>query len=135
MYLPEHAACGFMYRLSTDFALYQKYFTIFTCTMPKCSFLFMRRSQLLLDQPLGEHTGDMAAISTFLHHHINLGKCTLFVHLPYCTLPFLTIPIRSKYGSWACSDSPHVFFYVHKSHKHDTTHPTFLRVECTFERL
>ena len=29
-----------------------------------------------------------------------------------------------KYGGWACSNGPHMFFYVHQSHRHDSTHPS-----------
>ena len=59
----------------------------------------VRRSHLLPDQLPGEHTGDMAAVSTFLLQCNNLGKCTMFLHLPYCTSYNSTI--RWKYGSWA----------------------------------
>ena len=46
---------------------------------------FMRGSHLLPDQLPGEHTGDMAAFSTLLLQCDNLGKYTMFLHLPYCT--------------------------------------------------
>ena len=36
---------------------------------------FMRRRQLLQDQFHGEH-------SAFLLQNVNLGKCTMFLHLP-----------------------------------------------------
>ena len=32
---------------------------------------------------------------------------------------------RQKYGGWACSDRPHMFFYVHQPHRHDSTQPGF----------
>ena len=31
---------------------------------------------------------------------------------------------RWKYGGWVCSDGPHVFFYVHQLHRHNSTHPS-----------
>ena len=33
---------------------------------------------------------------------------------------------RQKYGGWACSDSVHMFFYVHQSYRHDSAHPSLL---------
>ena len=45
----------------------------------------MRRSHLLPDQLPVEHTGDMAAVSTFLLQHNNLREHTMFLNSPYCT--------------------------------------------------
>ena len=95
----------FMWRLSTDFALYQKRFTIFTCARP---FYFMRRSHLLPNQLPREYTGDMTAVSTFLLQHHNLGKCTMFLHVPYCTF----LQSGRSDGGWACSDNQGMFFYT-----------------------
>ena len=132
------------------------FFRIFTlCKAIQCSFFFMRRSHLLPDQlpgqhtggatcaqinclgyiqvepppprSTGEHTGDMAAASTFLLQQISLGKHTLFPHLPYHTL-CSTTPIRYKYSGCACSESPYMLCYVHQSHTRNSTHLAFIRV-------
>ena len=41
------------------------------------------------------------------------------------THTYNTIQVE-KYGGWACwacSDSPHIFFHMHQSYRHDSTHP------------
>ena len=88
-------------------------------------YSFMRRSHLLPDQLPGEYTGNMAAVSMFLLQHYNLGKYIMFLHSPYCTY---NPTIWLKYGGWACSDGPHTFFYMHQSHRYDSTYPAFLWV-------
>ena len=87
---------------------------------------FVRRSHLLQINSLGSI--QMAAVSTSLLQCDNLGK-HMFLHLPYCTSYNPTI--RQKYGGWACSNSPHMFFYVHQSHRHKSTHPGLFELGST----
>ena len=49
------------------------------CKAFQCFIPFMRMSHLLP----GEHTEDMAATWADVLQHVNLGKHTLFLHLPY----------------------------------------------------
>ena len=87
--------------LSKDFASYQKRFTIFTCAMPS----YVRKSHLLPDQLLGEHTGDMAAIFTFLIQCDNLRKCIMLLEVWWLDMFW-----------W----STHVLLFA----KHESTHPS-----------
>ena len=58
----------------------------------------MKRSHLSSDQLPGEHTGDMADISAFLLQHVNLGKCTLFLHLSDVSIMPITDNSEVEYG-------------------------------------
>ena len=69
---------------------------------------FMTRSHLLPDQLPGEHSSDLA---TFLLQCDNLGQCKYF-----CIR--LVIPPTIQHVPMF-----HTFFYVHQSHRRDSTHP------------
>ena len=79
------------------------------CVIP----LFLRRSHHLPDQLPGEHTGLPSHTRQYLYP-LAL-QCSIHSH---------THLWQIKYGGQACSDGPHVFFYVHQSHGHDSTHPS-----------
>ena len=76
----------------------------------------MRRIYPLPDQLPGKHTSDLAAVFSM--------STTLFLHSSYHSyIQYLQLNLNQveKYGGWACSDSPDMFFYVHKSKRHDST--------------
>ena len=63
----------------------------------------------------------MAAVSTFLLQYDNLVKCTMFLQFPYCTSTILQSGVEVWWlGMFQLSI--HVF-YVHKSHRCDSTQP------------
>ena len=75
----------FMLRLSTEFTLYQKHFTIFTCVRPLSVSFLCEKEPPPPRSTLWDNTGDMVAASRYLLQCSNLGKCTLFLYFPYCT--------------------------------------------------
>ena len=77
------------------------------------SYLFVRGNYFLPDQLPGKHTGHKAASR-------HCGLINLFLQFSFI-LPHIIR--RHKYHSWTCSDSLQVFFIVHPSHRHDSTHP------------
>ena len=82
-----------------------------------CHSTLLRWSHHLPSQLPGEHTGLPSHAGAIPHSH-----------LPFRTTLIHTIMLgRQKYGGWECSNGPHMFFYVHQSHRHDSTHPSFLK--------
>ena len=83
--------------------------------------LFLRGSQPLTDQLPGEHTG----LPSYMR------QCLIFVQ------PFNAALIHTlTHGGWACSNDPHMFFYVHQSHRHESTHPSlFISLGVLWEPL
>ena len=79
------------------------------CVIP----LFLRESDPLPDKLPREHRG--------LPSHI---RQYIFIIRPFsAALTWTLTHGRYKYGGWTCSSRPHLFFYVHQSHRSDSTHP------------
>ena len=57
----------------------------------------------------------LGTIQVCCHTHM-----PLLPYIPY-NLPMLS---RWKYGGWAYSNHPHMFFSMHMLHRHDCTHPS-----------
>ena len=93
-----------------------QYYTPFILAQVKHFLIpFVKRSYLLQDQLPGEQTG----YKFFFHMHH--GLITYFFHYHhFATLLYS----RQKYHSWTYSNSLQVFFIVHLSHRHDSTHPS-----------
>ena len=87
---------------------FQMSFYDFSClgNFPYCVIpLFLEGSHPLPDQLPGEHTGlpSHKRQYPFFVQHFNVALICKLTHGRY------------KYDSWACSNRPHMFFYVHQS--------------------
>ena len=76
----------------------------------------MRGSHPLPDQLPGEHTGP---------HH-TLCSIPSNNHLQCCHTYTHSLMVDKSSSGLACSDGPHVLFYMNQSHRHDNTYPGLL---------
>ena len=84
---------------------YEVHFTQFSAEalIILCHSTLLKGSHLLLSQLPGEHTGLPSHAGAITHSY-----------LPFRAILMHTIMLgRQKYGSWACSNGAHMFFYVH----------------------
>ena len=87
-----------------------------------CHFTLLRRSHLLPSELPGEYAGLPSHAGAMLHSY-----------LPFRASHIHTIMLgRQKYGGWASSNGPPMFFYVHQSHSHDSTDPNLLTSSVPF---
>ena len=75
----------------------------------------------------GSHPSQINSQGSIQACHLIWGNTSFFVWPFNAALIHTFIYGRQNYGDWACSDGPHMFLYVHQSHRHDSTHPSLFR--------